>query len=98
MFTVKFKKTEPTALEDEIDRLYEILKTIQPTDEDYDKVSEQYVKLSKLQIETNSKKRVSPDALAGAATNLAGILLVLNFERVNIIATKAFGMVAKSIK
>lgn len=95
----KFKKTsEPTDLDIEIARLLEVLKNTPPTEDNYDKVSEQYVKLSKLNSETTSKRRVSPDALAGAATNLVGILLILNYEHAHVFTSKAASFVVKSFK
>jgi uncharacterized protein YfkK (UPF0435 family) len=95
----KLKKTEPTDLEIEIARLLEVLKNMDPaTDENYAKVSDHYVTLTKLHNETNSKKRVSPDAMAAAATNLAGILLILNYEHAHVMTSKALGFVVKSIK
>jgi hypothetical protein len=39
--------------------------------------------------------KISPDALLAVAGNLAGILLVLNFEKLDIIRSKAFAMIAK---
>lgn len=95
MISNPFTKTEPNALENEIERLLEVLNNEEPNTEKYDKVADQLVKLYKLK-EVDSKKRVSPDALAAAATNIAGILLVINFERVHVITTKAFGMIFKS--
>jgi hypothetical protein len=35
------------------------------------------------------------DTLATIAANLVGIVLVINHERVNVVATKAFGMLTK---
>ncbi len=93
---MKFKKTEPTDLEIEIARLLSILKDLEPHGEEYDKVSDQYAKLTKLHNETVSRKRVSPDAMAGVATNLAGILFVLHYEQLHVITSKAaLGMVKK---
>lgn len=39
--------------------------------------------------------RVSKDTLAIIAANLTGIVLVLSYERMNVIASKAFGAVMK---
>lgn len=38
---------------------------------------------------------VSPDALATIAGNLLGIMLILNYERMHVITTKAIGFVIK---
>jgi uncharacterized protein YfkK (UPF0435 family) len=94
----KLKKTEPSSLENEIERLLEVMKNMDPADDEkYSDVADQLVKLYKLK-EVDSKKRVSPDAMAAAATNLAGILLILNFEHAHVMTSKALGFVVKSIK
>lgn len=95
---LKFKKAEPTDLEIEIARLLKKLNDLPPNSDDYDKVSDQYVKLTKLHSETTSKKRVSPDTLASAATNIAGILLILNYEHAHVMTSKAVGFVMKNIR
>lgn len=38
---------------------------------------------------------ISADTLISAGANLLGILLVINHERLNVLTTKAFGMVRK---
>lgn len=50
--------------------------------EDYDRVNK-------------SKSKISWDTILVVMGNLAGILLVLNFERLDIIRSKAFGMIVK---
>lgn len=95
MFTLKFKKTEPTDLENEIARLFKILKDCVPGTARYNEVSDQIAKLYKLK-EIDSKSAVSKDAMVGAATNLAGILMVLHYEQLHVITSKAaLGMVKK---
>ena len=44
---------------------------------------------------SEQKWNFSPDALLTVAGNLFGILLVLNFEKLDIIRSKAFGMIIK---
>lgn len=88
------KTAEPSDLETEISRLFEALKAHEPNTNEYNAVADQIKKLYPLK-ETDSKKRVSPDAVLGAGVNLAGILLVLNFEHAHALASKAFGMVGK---
>lgn len=92
-----FKKGEPSDLEKEIARLLEVMEGLEPTEENYATVADQLVKLYKLK-EVDSKKRVSPDAWAAAATNLAGILLILNFEHAHVMTSKAVSFVMKSVK
>jgi hypothetical protein len=92
----KFKKTEPTTLEIEITRLFDKLQAFQPETDQYDKVTEQIAKLYKLK-EIDSKKRVSSDVMFGAASNLAGILLILNFEHAHVMTSKAISFVGKKL-
>lgn len=93
---MKFKKTDPSSLEKEIERLFAELSDLSPDDEKYDKVSNQLKKLYPLK-ETDSKKQVSADVLVGAVANLVGIGLILNYEHVHIITSKALGFVGKKI-
>jgi len=44
---------------------------------------------------SRSNWKVSPDALLAFFGNLAGILLVLNFEKLDIIRSKAFAMITR---
>jgi hypothetical protein len=41
------------------------------------------------------KKRISPDTLAVIAGNLLGIVLILTYEKVNVITTKALGFIIR---
>lgn len=74
------------------------LKQLGDGDIDTDKYSKQVDQVSKLYKlkEIDSRTRVSADTLAVVAGNLAGILLIINHERVNVITTKALGFVLKS--
>jgi hypothetical protein len=93
----KFKKTDPSDLETEITALFEKLQKMSPASDEYDKTTDQIAKLYKLK-ETDSKSRVSPDVLFGSAVNLAGILLIINFEHAHALTSKALGFVGKNIR
>lgn len=41
-------------------------------------------------------KRIDPNTVILSATNLAGILLIINHERLNVITTKALGFILKA--
>jgi hypothetical protein len=45
--------------------------------------------------EKNSKRTISPDTIALIAANLAGIVLILQYERAHIVVSKALGFVTK---
>lgn len=95
MFAFNKTPATPTPLELEIKDLFEDLKCVTPETKEYDAVSNQLVKLVKLQKESVPSWMPSADVLATCAANLLGILLILNFERVGVVASKALGFVAK---
>lgn len=96
MITLKVSDTEPTPLDDAIARLFSSLEGMDPESEEYSKTADQLVKLYKLNDESKSKKRVSPDTLANLIGSLSGIVTILVFEKSgHIIATKALGFVTK---
>lgn len=64
------------------------------TSPEYSKIMDQLVKLRKMQ-EEEKPASVSPDTLALISANLIGILLILKYERVDIITSKALNMVPK---
>lgn len=93
-----FKKTpspEVIALDEAIAGVLSDMRGFNSDAEEYDAMSDQLVKLMKLKKEYAPNFFVSPDVLAGVAGNLAGILLILNFERANVIASKALSFVMK---
>ncbi|WPJ30644.1 hypothetical protein [Streptomyces phage Psst1] len=90
----KFKKSEPSALEKEIARLFEKLSNTPEESDDYNKVSDQLAKLYKLQ-EVDSKQKVSKDQMVAALSSIAGILIIVSYEHGHVIATKALGFVKK---
>lgn len=94
MFVFK-KEKEPTLLEAAIADAHRRLAEVSPTKEEYAKIADQIVKLTKLQSEITSKSRVSADTMALIAANLAGIVLIIGHERLHVITTKAIGFVSK---
>lgn len=65
---------------------------------DSDKFREMNDELERLYAmkKSNKTSRVSPDTLVAVAGNLLGIGLILQYERVHIVTTKALGFVMKS--
>jgi hypothetical protein len=62
--------------------------------DDYDRKVDQIAKLYDLKKHSASDK-VSKDTLATVCANLAGILLILNYERMHVVTSKAVGFVMK---
>lgn len=95
MFGLKTKNETPTPLDNEIDRLLTLQSETQPDSDEYAKTNDQLIKLYKLREEVNFKKTVSPDVLAQVAGSLAGIVMILAYERAHIVTSKAIGFVSK---
>ena len=68
--------------------------------EDHD--SEEFLKLTALMTKLaqlkaqNAPARVSPDTVLLVLGNLAGIVLILHYEKVNVVASKALGFVMRA--
>lgn len=94
-----FNKTKPEnrpGLEKAIDDALLELAKLQADTPEYDAVLDKIERLYKLRLpEPEASKPVSADALVAGAVNLAGILLIINHERVNVISTKALAFVGK---
>ena len=57
----------------------------------------EYLKVYKELVEIKKKRfTISPDILINAATNLIGILLVINHENLNVITSKSFGLIKRT--
>jgi hypothetical protein len=88
-------KPQPTVLDETIDAALAQLKGIEVGSDDYTRRMDQITKLYTLK-EKNTPKRVSPDVLVQTAGSLAGILLILSYERAHVITSKALGFVLKT--
>jgi hypothetical protein len=80
-------------------RLLETLETLTPGSEEYASVVFQLQELSKLvsmyHQPTLMETVLGNGAIISALANLTGILMILNFERVNVITSKAFGIIPR---
>jgi hypothetical protein len=66
-----------------------------PESPEYAEMVDQLVKLHGLKVNT-AKKLPNSDTLATIAANLVGIILILHYERVDVIATKALSLLNKA--
>lgn len=87
-------QTKPTVLEETIDAALAELKDLKTTDTDYQTTLDRVKELYKLK-EQDAPKRVSPDTLATVLGNLAGIVLILNYEQAHVVTSKAISFVLK---
>lgn len=75
------------------------------SDNDYDSAQEE-IRINQRKIDLDEARfaaekekenswKPSPDAVVGAAASVLGILLVLNYEKLNVITSKAVGFIGK---
>lgn len=88
------KKDKRTNLEKEIDSVLKCMNELSPDSEEYQKMAENLERLYKSKS-YDEDRDVSPDTLAVIVGNLAGILLILKHEELNVITSKALGFVLK---
>ena len=93
-----FKKKTPaeTNLQELIDNAQSQLDSFNADSPEYDKILTQIERLHKLQSRQAETSKVSPDVMVTVAANLAGILLILNYERLHVVTSKALSFVLKS--
>lgn len=95
----KILKTDPSALEQEIHAVLALMSEIDDkTSENYAKLNDQLKQLHALKEAETSHKRISRDQLLAAGVHLAGIVAIINYERLHVVASKAGSMVLKSFK
>lgn len=88
--------SEPTSLEIEEARLFSELKKWDVETEEYAKVLDRLSDLHEIKRRfENGSRRVSPDALVSAGASLGGILLIMNYERLHVISSKAIQLLIK---
>ena len=97
MFDSLKTRNSPTRLDEVIDAALVQMLEINPTTNDYSMAADQLTKLYKLK-ESSTPKRVSSDTLAVVLGNLAGIGMILSYERVHIVTSKAIGFVLRPSK
>lgn len=94
------KKTDPEELpvDKAIAEAYSYLAGSTPDTKEHAQTVKQIAALEKIKklSEKKSKITFSPDAMLTAGASLLGILLILNYERANVVASKALGFVSKS--
>ena len=92
MFTKQAKK--PTKLDEIIDELQDYILSIEPNAEEYEALVAQLTALYKLKEQDNSE-RISANTKAIIAANIAGIVLILGFEKAHVVTSKALSFIMK---
>jgi len=90
------RKNEHEGLNKAIDAAILKLASTTPGTQEHRAVLDEIERLHKLKAPAReARKRVSPDALIGAAASIAGIVLVANAEHVGAFTSKAFSIIPK---
>lgn len=98
MFKIFEKSTqEQTHLQKEIDRLLSEMENLDPASEEYKVMAANLAMIYKLQ-ETDKPDRISKDALLAAGVTLSVALLVLYFEKSNVVTSKAFSYIGRMFR
>lgn len=93
------KKTliKTTPLEEAIEKVLISMKSTEPDSNEYGTLVDRLDKLHKMKVsDKDTRSRISADTLLIVGANLAGIVLILGFEKANIITSKALSFVLKS--
>jgi hypothetical protein len=93
------KKThiKTTPLEEAIENVLFSMKSTYPDSDEYGVLVDRLDKLHKMKVsDKDNRNRVSADTLLIVGANLAGIVLILGFEKANIVTSKALSFVLKS--
>lgn len=90
MFAVKKKKS----ISDEIEHVLESLAKMTVGTDDYAKAAAQLEVLCKAKG-SDANSRVSPDTWVLVAANLLGIVLILNYEKMGVVSSKAVSLLLR---
>lgn len=90
-------KPQEKTIDDEIKNALDAMERIPVGTEKYTEAARAVDMLCHARSQENKMtiKGIPIESIIAAGVNLIGILLVLNYERFNVITTKAFGMVSK---
>ena len=91
-----FRKQKQTELDNVIADALLALDIHKPYSDEYTKTVDNVEKLYRLRNDSERSRKISPDTIATVGANLAGILLIIKHERVNVVASKALGLIMKT--
>jgi hypothetical protein len=89
-----FRRDKRTNLEKEIDRTLERMSALDPLTEDYQKLIGYLDKLFQAKSKEPNRK-ISPDTLIICGVGLLEMVLMLNYEKVGVITSKALAFVLR---
>ena len=94
MFTLNTPKQPKRTIDDEAERILKTLEALPVDSKEYETAVLRLENVCRARSFKNSPY-VSGDVIVAAAVNILGILLVLNYEKCDVLASKAFSMIFK---
>lgn len=88
-------KKKSSGLEDAINEIYSEMKGFTADSEEYSRMADQLLKLHSMHT-LDKSRRISPDAIVTIVANIAGIALILHYERVHVLTSKALNFVIRA--
>lgn len=96
MFTPFSKNEAPSAIDEKIAQLHSVLDGLDEFSDEYAAVVDQIVKFEKLKNDIKSPSWTpSPDAVLAAVATIGTTILVLHYEKLGAVTSKAFGFIGK---
>jgi hypothetical protein len=89
---IKLPKSAKSKIKAERNKVFEKMSAEDITQAEWDALNRKYQAYSEMM---KPSWTITPDTLLVAATNLAGIVLILNFEKLDIVRSKAMSFVLK---
>lgn len=93
---MKISLVKKSKLDDPIDRILTEMEIFGPNTPEYEALLGELERLSALQSTETWTRRIDPTQVAAVIANLAGIGLIVNYEKLNVVTTKAIGMIMRS--
>lgn len=91
-----FPKRKKSSFDEPIDRVLAHMKNTDLEDEEFAKLMTHLERFNRLRIEDKSRSKVSPDTMAIVVGNLVGLVIIVGFERNNIITSKGLGFILRA--
>jgi hypothetical protein len=93
MFGINFQKH--SKLDPAVDAVLNSMEIYGPESEEFETMIGRLERLKKLQSEERGG-RISPDTMAIVAGNLLGILIMVKYERFNVLTSKGLGLLLRT--
>jgi len=81
--------TKANTIDQEIERHVEYLRMLPLNSDEYEETLKRLTELHRIKARSR-KFNVSQDVIFGAVANILGIIVIMNYERLHVISTKAF--------